>query len=77
MSVCIMIRELSHRFLKYECCEPNERKQLITLTAEGEILKERAVDGSHVMTGCIDLPEHELLTLKTLLIKAMRSMEYK
>ena len=49
--------------------ESNERKLMVSLTEAGENLKDRAVEG------CIDMPREELLQLKSLLEKAIKSME--
>jgi DNA-binding MarR family transcriptional regulator len=55
--------------------ESNERKLYISLTDEGEALKERAAAVPEAMRGCIDLPEDELKQLKYLLEKALIKME--
>lgn len=54
--------------------ESNERRLLITLTEQGEALKERAVSVPREMDGCIPLSEEELLLLKKLLKKALIKM---
>ena len=54
--------------------ESNERKLLLTLTKEGERLKEKAMSVPEEMNGCIPLSEKELETLKTLLDKALLKM---
>ncbi len=54
--------------------EENERKLFISLTEEGEALKEKALSVPQAMRGCIDLPEEELLELKRLLEKALGRM---
>lgn len=53
----------------------NERKLFLSLTEEGEKLKDKAADVPEAMRGCIDLPEEELLHLKQLLDKALIRME--
>ncbi len=53
----------------------NERVLFISLTEEGEALKEKAVSVPEAMRGCIDLPEDELLLLKSLLVKALGKMD--
>ena len=53
----------------------NERTLQLSLTAEGEALKEKALSVPQAMQGCIDLPEEELIQLKHLLDKALRKME--
>lgn len=55
--------------------DDNERKLFLSLTAKGEALKEKAVAVPQAMQGCIDLPEEELLQLKSLLDKALIRME--
>ena len=53
----------------------NERKLFLSLTEEGEKLKDKAADVPEAMRGCVDLPEEELLQLKQLLDKALIRME--
>lgn len=53
----------------------NERKLFLSLTDEGEALKEKALEVPSLMRGCIDLPKEELLQLKYLLDKALSRME--
>ncbi len=55
----------------------NERKLSITLTDEGEALKEKAVEVPQAMGGCISLDTDELIQLKKLLDKALNGMEDK
>ena len=55
--------------------DDNERKLFISLTEEGEILKEKAVAVPQAMEGCIDLDAEELIQLKYLLDKALSRME--
>ncbi len=55
--------------------EDNERKLCISLTAQGEALKEKAILVPPAMQGCIDLPKEELMELKRLLDKALLRME--
>lgn len=52
----------------------NERKLLVTLTEQGEALRERAKTIPSAMQGCIPLPEDDLLTLKELLCRALADM---
>lgn len=54
--------------------ESNERKLFLSLTEQGEALRERALGVPQAMEGCIDLPQEELLALKALLDKALRRM---
>lgn len=55
----------------------NERKLYLSLTDEGEALKDRAISVPAEMQGCIDLPEEELSELKRLLDKALARMDQK
>ncbi len=57
--------------------EHNERTLIISLTDEGEALKEKALEVPFAMEGCIELPEEDLKELKRLLDKAIASMEAK
>lgn len=57
--------------------ENNENKLLLSLTAEGESLKEKAKDVPSQMQGCIPLPEEELLLLRSLLRQALDGMHTK
>ncbi len=57
--------------------DSNERKLFLSLTEKGEALKEKAVGVPQAMQGCIDLPEEELIQLKTLLDKALGRMKEK
>lgn len=52
----------------------NERKLFLSLTGQGEALKDKAVSVPPAMQGCIDLPEEELRQLKKLLDKALHRM---
>ena len=55
--------------------ENNERKLFLNLTPEGEALKQKALSVPSAMMGCIQMPKEELLLLRELLNKALRSME--
>ena len=55
--------------------DDNERKLFISLTEEGEVLKEKAVTVPQAMEGCIGLDAEELIQLKYLLDKALSRME--
>ena len=55
--------------------DDNERKLFLSLTKEGEALKDKAIDVPEAMQGCIDLPEEERLLLKKLLDKALIRMD--
>ena len=57
--------------------EDNERSLYISLTEEGEALKEKALAVPAAMNGCIDLPMEDLIRLKELLDKALSRMEQK
>ena len=52
----------------------NENKLMISLTEQGEALKEQAVSVPQMMDGCIPLSSEELTVLKKLLEKALVSM---
>ena len=58
-------------YIRRERPESNERKLLISLTQEGEALKERAIKVPPAMQGCINLSENELIQLKQLLSKIL------
>ena len=49
----------------------NERKLFLSLTEEGEALKERAITIPDTVQGSIDLPEEDLIQLKSLLDRAL------
>ena len=53
----------------------NERKLFIELTAEGEALKDQAIEVPCKMEGCLKLERDELVQLKKLLDKAIIQME--
>ena len=55
--------------------ENNERKLFLNLTPDGEALKQKALSVPSAMMGCIQMPKEELLLLRELLNKALRSME--
>ena len=57
--------------------ENNENKLFLSLTAEGEALKVKAIDVPAQMQGCISLPEEDLLQLKALLTRALAGMDAK
>lgn len=63
--------------IKRSRANDNERKLNITLTDEGEALKEQALSVPCQMDGCIPLSEQELSVLKKLLDKALTKMEEK
>ena len=52
----------------------NERMLQLSLTEEGECLRERALDVPQQMRGCIPLSEEELLLLRDLLKRALSAM---
>lgn len=53
----------------------NERKLLISLTEQGDNLKERAESVPGAVKNCLGLPDEELSQFKGLLEKALRNME--
>ena len=55
--------------------DENERKLFLSLTEQGEALKEKAAHVPRAMEGCIDLPAEDLLQLKRLLDRALIRME--
>ena len=55
--------------------DENERKLFLSLTEQGEALKDKAVNVPQSMQGCIALDDDELLQLKRLLDKALLKME--
>ena len=55
--------------------ENNERTLFLALTPDGEALKQKALSVPSAMMGCIRMPTEELLLLRELLNKALRSME--
>ena len=57
--------------------ENNERKLFLSLTDEGEALKEKARLVPLAMQGCIPLPKDDLLMLRDLLNKALTGMDEK
>lgn len=61
----------AHGLVRRERSAADERAVIISLTDEGQALRERAVDVPHCMAGCIDLPADEAHQLKTLLEKLL------
>ena len=57
--------------------DDNDRKLFLSLTEQGEALKDKAVNVPQAMQGCIELDEEELTELKRLLDKALIRMEDK
>ncbi|MBQ6669950.1 MAG: MarR family transcriptional regulator [Deltaproteobacteria bacterium] len=55
--------------------ESNERKLFLKLTPDGEALKQKALAVPCAIRDCIQMPTEELLLLRELLNKALRSME--
>ncbi|MBQ6336603.1 MAG: MarR family transcriptional regulator [Ruminococcus sp.] len=55
----------------------NERKLFLSLTKQGEELRNKAVNVPREMDGCIPLTHEELTILKNLLDKALVSMDIK
>lgn len=53
----------------------NERKLFLSLTEEGEILREKAKRVPQKMRGCIPLSEDELLLLREMLNRALAGMD--
>ena len=61
-------------YIKRERPEHNERKLFLSLTPEGEALKEKARSVPAEMGGCIPLTEDELFQLRDLLNRALVGM---
>lgn len=57
--------------------DDDERKLFLSLTEQGEALKEKAEAVPSAMQGCIPLEQEELLLLKSLLDQALIGMEAK
>ena len=55
--------------------EHNENKLMISLTEQGEELKEKAAAVPQMMDGCIPLSSEELTVLKNLLDKSLVNMD--
>ena len=55
----------------------NQRKLLVSLTEKGDALKDAAADVPFAVRSCIDLPDEELIMLKSLLNKALMGMKEK
>ena len=55
--------------------EGNENKLYIALTEKGERMKEDALHIPEEMSGCIRLPDEDLMMLKSLLDRMMATME--
>ena len=55
--------------------ENNERTLLLKLTPDGEALKQKATAVPCAMQDCIQMPKEDLLQLRELLNRALRSME--
>ena len=54
--------------------DKNERKLFLTLTEEGEAMKEKAVMIPEAMKGCIPLAEEDMVLLRDLLTRALAGM---
>ena len=55
--------------------ESNERRLYLSLTPQGEAMREKALAVPPAMRGCLALEPEELLQLKKLLDKAMANMD--
>ena len=53
----------------------NERKLMISLTEQGEILKEKALSVPRSMQNCLEIDKSEMQQLKAILNKALLKME--
>ena len=56
--------------------EDNERTLFLSLTEEGEALREKALSVPPAMQGCLDLEPDEMMQLKRLLDKALIRMDH-
>ena len=56
--------------------ESNERKLFLKLTPDGEALKQKALAVPCAIRDCIQMPTQELLLLRELLNKTLRSMDH-
>ena len=57
--------------------ESNERKLFLSLTEQGQALREKALTVPAAMQGCLNLEPEEMLLLKKLLDKALTRMDLK
>ena len=57
--------------------ENNENRLLLSLTEQGDALRNKAIDVPREMDGCIPLSDEELIILKNLLDKALVRMDHK
>jgi len=57
--------------------ENNERKLFLSLTEQGQALREKALAVPTAMQGCLDLEPEDMLLLKKLLDKALVRMDRK
>ena len=54
--------------------DDNERKLLISLSEEGSLLKDKALEVPRKVSACLKISEEELVQLKTILDKLMLNM---
>ena len=57
--------------------ENNENKLFLSLTEQGDALRNEAIEIPREMNGCIPLSDEELIVLKSLLDKALVGMDHK
>ena len=57
--------------------ENNENRLLLSLTEQGDALRNKAIDVPREMDGCIPLSDEELTELKYLLDKVLAGMDHK
>lgn len=60
--------------IKRERSQEDERSLIVSITKEGEALKEKAVDVPAQMRGCVNLSQEETIQLYTLLYKVLGSL---
>lgn len=69
-----LLKKLEARGLIDRCrCKQDERSLIVTLTEEGEQLRERALDVPRQMAGCVNLSPEESVTLYKLLYKLLNT----
>lgn len=71
-----LIKKLKSRgLIKKIVCEEDERSSILSLTAEGAELREKAIDIPNKLASCIPLDENEAKQLYTLLYKMLDSFK--
>lgn len=71
-----LIKKLKARgLIKKIVCEEDERSSILSLTAKGTELREKAIDIPNKLASCIPLDENEAKQLYTLLYKMLDSFK--